>query len=433
MKAIILAAGKGERLWPLTSTRPKPCLPLLDKPLITYHVNHLIRNGVRDLIVVTHYMGDLVKNTLLSTTKQQNINIEFVRQEKPMGTGDAVKTALNDIEGEDRVLILYSDIFLSENAYKKFFHMIREKENIALGAKTMDISRYGELVLDKENRVIVVREKTGETRPGIINAGLMVLDTKILQKEIDSIKVSVRGEYEITDALNSIASKSEIHTVVVEETTDWKDIGTPWDYMDINFIFLKNVCREKNIEPEKCVIASEEANIQEPNVFEGPVFLGKNVNIGPFSHLRGPVIIHNGAKIGFGVQVKASIILEEAKIPHLNYVGDSIIGEKTNLGAGTIVANLRHDKKTIKTMLKGKLTDTGRIKFGTVIGGQAKTGINTSIYPGIKIGAGVWISPGCIIDRDVPDYTIVKCKQEKTVIERRQNIGNEANKREKHS
>jgi len=154
---------------------------------------------------------------------------------------------------------------------------------------------------------------------------------------------------------------------------------------------------------------------------EGPLFLGNGASIGPFSRIRGPVVLCDGAKIGFSVEVKGSVVLENARVPHLSYVGDSVLGESVNLGAGTITANLRHDNKPVKTMVKGKLVSTGMRKFGAVLGGYSKTGINTSILPGVKIGSYAWVGAGCIVDRDVPDNTIVKCGNLKTVVERGSN------------
>ena len=93
--------------------------------------------------------------------------------------------------------------------------------------------------------------------------------------------------------------------------------------------------------------------------------------------------------------------MDGSKIPHLSYIGDSVIGENVNLGAGTITANLRHDNGNIKSMIKEKLIDTKRRKFGAVIGDNVHTGINTSIYPGRKIWPGKTTLPGEVIKKDV--------------------------------
>ena len=94
--------------------------------------------------------------------------------------------------------------------------------------------------------------------------------------------------------------------------------------------------------------------------------------------------------------------MKNTKIPHLSYVGDSILGAGCSLGAGTITANLRFDEAQIKSKVRGSWVDSGRKKLGAVFGDGAKTGINASIFPGVKVGRGAWVGPGAIVDRDVP-------------------------------
>jgi bifunctional UDP-N-acetylglucosamine pyrophosphorylase/glucosamine-1-phosphate N-acetyltransferase len=95
--------------------------------------------------------------------------------------------------------------------------------------------------------------------------------------------------------------------------------------------------------------------------------------------------------------------MEKAAVPHLSYIGDSIIGERCNLGAGTITANLRFDHKNVKMTVKDKRVDTGHRKLGAVFGDDCQTGVNVSLYPGVKVGAGAWIAPGVTVDKDVPE------------------------------
>ena len=107
-------------------------------------------------------------------------------------------------------------------------------------------------------------------------------------------------------------------------------------------------------------------------------------------------------KVGAGCEIKNSIVMKNTKIPHLSYVGDSILGEGCSLGAGTITANLRFDEAQIKSKLRGSLVNSGRKKLGAIFGDGSRTGINVSTFPGVKIGRGAWIGPGAIVDHDVP-------------------------------
>jgi UDP-N-acetylglucosamine diphosphorylase / glucose-1-phosphate thymidylyltransferase / UDP-N-acetylgalactosamine diphosphorylase / glucosamine-1-phosphate N-acetyltransferase / galactosamine-1-phosphate N-acetyltransferase len=139
-----------------------------------------------------------------------------------------------------------------------------------------------------------------------------------------------------------------------------------------------------------------------PGVFiEGNVVIGEDCKIGPNCYIRGNTSIGDRCHIGQSVEVKNSIILSGTNVGHLSYVGDSILGENVNFGAGTLVSNLRHDGRNHGSIVSGKRVDTGRRKFGTVVGDGAHTGIGTLIYPGRKIGPGKTTLPGECVKRDV--------------------------------
>jgi bifunctional UDP-N-acetylglucosamine pyrophosphorylase/glucosamine-1-phosphate N-acetyltransferase len=140
-----------------------------------------------------------------------------------------------------------------------------------------------------------------------------------------------------------------------------------------------------------------------PGVFiEGSVVIGRDCKIGPNCYLRGATAIGDRCHIGQAVEIKNSLILSATNVGHLSYLGDSVLGEKVNFGAGTIVSNLRHDGANHRTMVGGNLVDTGRRKFGTIVGDGVHTGIHTSIYPGRKLGPRASTRPGQVVDRDIP-------------------------------
>ena len=128
--------------------------------------------------------------------------------------------------------------------------------------------------------------------------------------------------------------------------------------------------------------------------------IGCGCKIGPNCYIRGHTSIGDHCRIGQAVEVKNSLILSHTHIGHLSYVGDSVIGEHVNLGAGTITSNFRHDGKMHRSLVSGVLIDTGRKKFGAVIGDGVRTGIHTSIYPGRKLWPGVTTLPGEMVRTD---------------------------------
>lgn len=125
--------------------------------------------------------------------------------------------------------------------------------------------------------------------------------------------------------------------------------------------------------------------------------IGDYCDIGPNCFIRPSTAIGNKVRIGNAVEVKNTIVMEGTHIGHLSYVGDSVIGRRCNFGAGTKVANLRHDGKNIKVMLKGRIIDSGRRKLGVIMGDDVHTGINTSINIGVVMGKGRATVPGEVV------------------------------------
>ncbi len=125
---------------------------------------------------------------------------------------------------------------------------------------------------------------------------------------------------------------------------------------------------------------------------EGNVFIGENCTIGPNAYLRNGTIIADKCHIGTS-EIKNSIILAGSNVPHFSYVGDSVIGRRCNLGAGTKIANLRHDNSNVKVMLRGKKVDSGRRKLGALLFDDVKCGVNSSINCGAILAKGSKVAP----------------------------------------
>jgi NDP-sugar pyrophosphorylase family protein len=136
-------------------------------------------------------------------------------------------------------------------------------------------------------------------------------------------------------------------------------------------------------------------------VIEGPVLIGPNCHIGPNAYIRGATTIGANSFVGAGAEVKNSVLYNNAYISRQCYVGDSIIGTHATLGAGTCTENHRHDGRHHLSMVQGKEVNTGRVKLGAIIGDGVKTGVNTSIEAGVKIGVARTIKPGTYVAKDL--------------------------------
>jgi NDP-sugar pyrophosphorylase family protein len=159
------------------------------------------------------------------------------------------------------------------------------------------------------------------------------------------------------------------------------------------------------------VTVKETARIRSGAYIEGPAFIDEGSDIGPNCYIRPYTSIGKKVRIGNACEIKNSIIMDKVHIGHLSYVGDSILGEDCNLGAGTITANYRLDGGTIKMMVKDKVVDSGRTKLGAVLGDNVKAGINALLMPGVKVGSNSQVGPGVVVYRDVGANMAVLLKQ----------------------
>lgn len=156
------------------------------------------------------------------------------------------------------------------------------------------------------------------------------------------------------------------------------------------------------------------ARLHPTAVIEGPVYIGEDVEIRPGAYIRGGAWIGDGCVVGTNTEIKHAILLPKAKAPHLNYVGDSILGCKVNLGAGTILSNFRHDGGEIRI---GRSLASGRRKLGAVLGDGVLTGCNSVLHPGVIVGRGTQIYPGVQLRSGLyPEKSIIKLRQEIDIV-----------------
>ncbi len=339
--------------------------------------------------------------------------VRVVEQPKRLGTGHALQVIVRDA-GEDDYLIVYSDVYIARQSWRVVWSL--EPDSVLL-VEVGKPSEYGVAVIeDGEVRGFVEKPEPGREPSNLALAGVYALSREALQR-LGDLKPSPRGELELTDLLSVLAVEGALGFRRVQEGP-WRDVGRPWDYLLAFRDAIENELEPRisgEVHPtavlEGPVYIAPGARVGPNTIVEGPAFIGSGAKLGPCTRVRPYTALLDGAKAGFSVEVKASILLEGAKAPHLNYVGDSIVGEHVNLGAGTVTANLRFDHRTVKMTVKGRRVDTGLRKLGAVIGGYAQTGINVSIMPGVKIGSYARIWPGCVVSRDVPGGAEYRCPE----------------------
>ena len=202
----------------------------------------------------------------------------------------------------------------------------------------------------------------------------------------------------------------------------WALLGAP---LDAFLAELPSQAIESALSPDvhlagDRIVIGKGARIAPGVMLEGPLWLGEDVEIRTGAYVRGGCWIGDGCRIGANTEVKRSILLPEAKAPHLNYVGDSILGRDVNLGAGTVLSNFRHDGQEIVVVDGARRIPSGRRKLGALLGDGVKTGCNSVLFPGVIVGRDSEIYPLVALRSGIyPPRSIVKLKQEVEVVSKR--------------
>jgi bifunctional UDP-N-acetylglucosamine pyrophosphorylase/glucosamine-1-phosphate N-acetyltransferase len=408
MKAVVLAAGRGTRLEPVTSHLPKCMLPLAGKPVLEHILLALKDASVKDIVMVVGYKKDSIID-YFGDGEKFDLRIEYLEQRERLGTAHAIGL----VEMDEDFLVVNGDTLFSTKDIKR---VIESHLGVAtLSVKRVDDPSHYGVVKVEDGNVKAIVEKPKECVSDLVNAGLYAFSPRIYEA-IKRTKKSERGEYEITSSIEQLI-KEGASVNAVELTGLWSDIGNPWNYLDSNQVMLKAMVSgvkggiEEYVKIKGKLSLGEGSIVRSGTYIEGPVYIGRNTVVGPSAYLRSYTSIGDNCRVGNAVELKNSIIMDNTYIPHLSYVGDSIVGRNCNFGAGTLVGNLRLDEKSVKMRIRGELKDTGRRKMGCIVGDNVKTGLNVMINAGRKIGSNSMIGPGVVVYRDVPENSFIIEKQ----------------------
>lgn len=426
LKAIILSAGEGSRMRPLTLTKPKTMLPVAGKPIIQYNIESLRDNGINDILLIVRYKEEIVRN-YFGDGSDFGVNISYKTQKDFLGTANAISYGEDFID--DSIIVLNGDIILDD----EIIHEIIKKYNylspdtLMLLTEVEDPSAFGVVEIENGNiKNIVEKPKREEAPSNLVNAGIYIFNKDIFDK-IRETEISERGEYEITDSV-SLQIENNKKVIGHKTSKDWIDVGRPWELIEVNEELIGKLKTEIKGTVEAGAVIHGEVFLDEGSVIkagvyiEGNVYIGKNCDIGPNSYIRGNTYFGDNVHVGNAVEIKNSIIMENTNVSHLSYVGDSVIGSNCNIAAGTNIANLRFDNATIKTKIKNQKIDSGRRKLGAIIGDSVKTGINSSFSPGVKVGHNSTIGSGVLLYEDLPSDTRVLEKQTHIIQKKKKKI-----------
>ncbi|WP_336327737.1 bifunctional sugar-1-phosphate nucleotidylyltransferase/acetyltransferase [Halovenus sp. HT40] len=385
MQAVLLAAGQGTRMRPLTDSLPKPMVPVADRPLVAHAADAAVDGGVSELIVVVGYEAEAV--TEYFGDSYRGVPVTFVTQTEQRGTADAVRTAAPELDGPFVVLN-------GDNLYDDGIETLFEAGPAIAAVEVENPTSYGVLSTDRATVTDIV-EKPDDPPSNLANAGAYQFPGEAV--EYLDVSKSERGEYELTDVLARVIDEFDVRAVELDR---WLDVGRPWELLEANEWKLDGLDRRldgtvaDSATIRGPVVVEEGATVEPGTVIEGPALLRSGATVGPNAYVRGRTLLGEETKVGQSVEIKNSVVMADSSVPHLSYVGDSVLGREVNFGAGTNVANLRHDDEDVRVTVKGERVSTGRRKFGVVAGDGVKTGINTSLNPGVVLSTGARTEPG---------------------------------------
>jgi UDP-N-acetylglucosamine diphosphorylase/glucosamine-1-phosphate N-acetyltransferase len=399
MECVILAAGEGKRMRPLTATRPKVMIPLANRPMADHLVCAARNAGITEFVFVVGYREQEVRD-YFGDGSDLGVSIRYVIQRHQKGTGDALRAAEDQLS--DPFLLLNGDMVVSS---QDIAGIIRKKAP-CIGIFSSDHPEDYGVVTVEGNRVIGLEEKADRPKSSLINGGAYLFSNDIFTA-LASVETSPRGEYELTDAL---ASMIRDRNLAAYQLSFWLDVGYPWDLLDANAAMLTGITPALDGKIEEGVhlagmVAIEKGTVVKSGTYiEGPCIIGKDCMIGPHAYIRGATAIGDRCHIGHSTEIKNSVIMKETRIPHFNYIGDTVVGSGCNFGAGTKVANLRHDHRPV--VIRG--INTRREKIGAIIGDNVRIGINCSINVGSVIGSGASIAPHSLVEGWIDEETTVR-------------------------
>ncbi len=424
MKALVLTAGLGNRLRPLTANRSKAMLMIAGKPVLSYILESLKQNGINDVVIVAGHGRDEIID-VFQHGSDYGLQIRYIIQNEQKGVEDAILCAQDELESDNEFLLVNGDVLVEPEMVRRTLanHTSTDASSTMLVTLVSNPEQYGTIKIGKNGVVEKLVEKGGPDRyvSNYAVAGVSVLNTEILS----SLK-----KYKTMESAFGymIENKHNISACVWEK--EWAEFTWPWDILRANRIIMDRQLKGKGS------FIAESADVHDSVILEGPIHIDEDVVIRPNASIRGPVWIGKGVyignnclirdytslcqdvHIGYAVEVRNSMIFDKVNIGRMTYIADSLIGARSCIEAGAQMWNWRPGNNPLFLQDEGESIQIPLSKFGAIIGDNVVIGVNSSISPARRIGEYSLISPGCVIDSDIPPRSMVTSKQELVITER---------------
>lgn len=380
--AVVLAAGEGTRLRPLTGNRPKPMLPAANRPVLEHVLDALVEADMEKLVLVVGYRRQRVQEHF--GPEYRGVPIEYVKQEKQLGSGHALLQARNAVSGS--VLVVNGDHLIEAAAVDSVAREFETDDASAAIAviERGDASKYGAVTL-ADRDVVEIIEKPEHDEYRLINAGIYAFEDSIFQA-IESTPREA-GELALTDTIARIIDEERVRGVHVEGL--WVDATYPWDLLEVAEEVLERGRVPESATSEGIWIA-DDARVHEDATLRPPVVVSADCELGPGSVVGPNVAVGRNCTIGANVTIERAVLDTDTRVGHNATLVDAVLGQDVDLGIDVTIqggpGDVRIEQRVFEDQELGAV-----VSDRTTVEGGASFESGTLVGPGVKIGTGVTV------------------------------------------
>ncbi len=390
--AVVLAAGEGTRLRPLTRNRPKPMLPAATRPILEHVLDELVAAGMRRLVVVVGYRRERVQKHF--GPEYRDIPIEYVHQRKQLGSGHALLQARSAVS--EPMVVVNGDHLVEASAVRAVADSFEQSETNAAVAviEREDARRYGAVTLDG-NTLTEIIEKPDRDEYRLINAGIYAFDESIFTA-IDETPLDA-GELALTATISRL--RNPVRAVRIDGL--WIDATYPWDLLDVMSAVLSRG-RIAEHEQQPGIYIAPDARVHDDATLQPPVAIGADAEIGPGAVVGPTVAVGRNVTIGANATVTRSLLDADSRVRPATTLIDTVCGEAVDIGAATTVAGGSADVRVGQQVFENR-------QLGAVLADRVTVGGAAVFEPGTLVCPGATIEPGAFVRGRVPeDGTVVR-------------------------
>ncbi|MBX0304779.1 bifunctional sugar-1-phosphate nucleotidylyltransferase/acetyltransferase [Haloarcula salinisoli] len=385
--AVVLAAGEGTRLRPLTRNRPKPMLPAGNRPILEHVFDALVEAGVEELVAVVGYKRDRVQDHFGPTYR--DVPVTYVTQRKQLGSGHALLQASEAVD--ESVLVLNGDRLIDAGTVSAVADSFAETGDPSLAVvERQDTSRYGAVEMHGDEIAdLVEKPRTDDYR--LINAGVYAFSADIFTAIEETSRQE--GELALTDTLERIIERDRVRGVEVDGM--WVDATYPWDLLTVAREVLS---RGRVVEAARSdgVWIADSARVHHEAVLQAPVVVGQDCEVGPDAVIGPNTALGSNVTVGSNAVVQDSVIDADTRIDPGSTLMDTVTGQDVHLGASTVVPAGPADVQVGTNIFEEQ-------RLGAVIADRARARGNVSFTPGSLVGPKAHLDVGVTVRGNVEE------------------------------